>query len=300
MRYMRSDLLAEYNRYVNMYPDVKEILSPMMNVSDVLRAYFILADYFTDVTAEAKTETMLVGIRDINLLISALGRQTASFSGVVKYKAALDVCATLFFGLVKNHAFSDGNKRTALLTLLYQLDCYGYCPQSSQKEFEKLVVAIASNTLDRVYEKEWKNIDKKFRTDNTDRSVAVISKLLKRMTKRKDNSFHIDMPARDFIEAINSVPDCKAEIDGGKIKFQRKIKMKRKLGFIAQPDVIKNYSIPYMGDTRTIGAGTARDVLSNLDIYDQYADYSSFFEGADPRYMLIQQFEGPLRRLKDK
>lgn len=145
MRYMRSDLKDEYKRYRKLYPDVQELHFPLMNISDILRAYFILADYFTDPTADAKSESMLIGIRDMNLLISALGRQNASFGGFTKYTQPLDVCATLFFGLVKNHAFSDGNKRTALLTLLYQLDCYGYCPLAPQKEFEKLVVAVAGN-----------------------------------------------------------------------------------------------------------------------------------------------------------
>lgn len=271
-----------------------------MYISDILRAYFILADYFTDPTADAKSESMLIGIRDMNLLISALGRQNASFGGFTKYTQPLDVCATLFFGLVKNHAFSDGNKRTALLTLLYQLDCYGYCPLAPQKEFEKLVVAVAGNSLETQYDKQWRGVDARYRADKTDHSVQVLSKLLKKMTQKKDNSFHIDIPARDFIEAINRIAECSATVDGTKIKFQRIPHEKRRWSLVQPEPKIKNYSIPYKGDTRPIGAGTARDVLNNLGIYDQFPSYSKFVEGVDPRYMLIQQFEGPLRRLKDK
>lgn len=300
MRYMREDLKESYNRYVRDYPDLSELHLPLMNVSDILRAYFILADYFTDATADAKVEKMLIGIRDMNLLVSALGRQNAAFAGVVKYDRPLDICATLFFGLVKNHAFADGNKRTALLTLIYQLDCYGYCPSVSNKEFEGLVVAVASNTLEKTYNKQWKSVDKRYRDDNTDRCVQVISKLLKKMTKKKDNSFHIDISAREFIDAINAVPDCTAVVDGAKIKFKRRTKTKAKFGIIKQPDQVLNYAIPYRGDTRPVGAGTARDVLNALHIYEQYSGYASFCAGADPRYMLIAQFEGPLRRLKDK
>lgn len=300
MRYMRYDLLSEYNRYSGMYPDLEELCHPFINVSDVLRAYFILADYFTDTTADGDVEKMLVGIRDMNLLISALGRQNVAYAGSIKYKNPLDICATLFYGLVKDHAFSDGNKRTALLTLLYQLNLYGFCPQSPKKDFEKLVVAVAANTVETEYYKVWRGVEKKYRVDKTDHIVAVISKLLKKMTRRKDNSFHIDVPARDFIEAIKNTPDCDAYVDGTKIKFKRTVRAKTFFGLISKPDIVKNYSIPYKGDTRTIGPGTARDVLEALDIYDQYADYKSFFDGADPRYMLIEQFEGPLRRLKDK
>ena len=41
MRYMREDLKQEYERYHEMNPDIAELAAPLMNVSDVLRAYFI-------------------------------------------------------------------------------------------------------------------------------------------------------------------------------------------------------------------------------------------------------------------
>lgn len=216
----------------------------------------------------------------------------------VKYSQPLDICATLFFGLVKNHAFSDGNKRTALLTLLYQLDGYGYCPSVSQKDFEKLVVAVASNELNARYEKVWKRAPNEVKKDKIDHSVWVISALLRKMTKRKDNSFHLDIPARDFIHAINQINGCTCQVEGGKIKLQRVIK--KKIWIIQQTSETKTYTIPYRGDTRPIKAGTAREVLEQLELYNEYPNYQSFIQGADPRYMLIQQFEAPLRRLKDK
>lgn len=298
MKYMRQDIRQEYERYRNLYPDLDEVRPPLMNVSDVLRAYFILADYFSDTTADGEVEKMLVGVRDMNLMISALGRQVVSFDGRVKYSQPLDICATLFFGLVKNHAFTDGNKRTALLTLLYQLDQYGYCPSAPQKEFEKLVVAVASNTLPLKYEKLWKHTPQKQQTDITDHSVYVISALLRRMTKRKDNTFHLDIPTRDFVYAIKKIDGCSCMIEGSKIKLQRCIKRKK---WIFQTTYeTKNFSVSYRGDTRPIKAGTMREALEQLELYDQFPDYQSFIEGVDPRYMLIQQFEAPLRRLKDK
>lgn len=90
---------------------------------------------------------MLIGVRDTNLLGSAIGRQNIRFGGKTKYTDKIDICATLFFGLVKNHSFSDGNKRTALLILLYQLGLFGYMPNVSQKKFEKLVVSVAANKI---------------------------------------------------------------------------------------------------------------------------------------------------------
>lgn len=69
------------------------------------------------------------------------------------------IFAPLYFGLVKNYAFHDGNKRVALLTLLYQLNGYGYFPSAPVKEFEKLVVAVAASELAVKYRWAWKKFD---------------------------------------------------------------------------------------------------------------------------------------------
>ena len=54
MRYMRETLRDEYMRYAAQYPDISSLQKPYINISDTLRAYFILADYFTDPTADQK------------------------------------------------------------------------------------------------------------------------------------------------------------------------------------------------------------------------------------------------------
>ena len=108
MSIMAKDLEAEYERLLSENPDIEELCGDYINVSDTLKAYFILADYFTDPTSEV-VEKMLIGVRDFNLLISALCRQVVSYDGRKKYTDKIDICATLFYGLVKNHSFSDGN-----------------------------------------------------------------------------------------------------------------------------------------------------------------------------------------------
>ena len=123
MKYLRNDLREEYERIAKNVPDIEGLQHPLINFSDVLHAYFILADYFTDESSD-NIEHMLVGLRSADLLGSALGRQIVSFGGRKKYTDSIEICATLFYGLVKDHAFHDGNKRTALLTLLYQLTLY--------------------------------------------------------------------------------------------------------------------------------------------------------------------------------
>lgn len=289
LKYLPGDLKAEYFRLVRKCSTIEALHHPLITVEDVLRAYFILADYFTDDSSGAQKESMLVGLRSEELLASALSRQIVSFDGKTKYSNPIDICSTLFFGLVKNHAFLDGNKRVSLLILLYQLFLFGYIPNVPEKEFEKLVVSVAANKIDR-------GVLKKFMTDKliADKEVHAISYLLRRMVKKKDSSYHIAATAKAFCDALAKA-NVSAELDNGKLKFRRQIKKSWPF-----KDEIVSYSIVFGGWSRVIGAKTAREILQNLKLYDQYPSYQDFLNGSEPLYQMIQQFEGPLRRLKDE
>lgn len=56
------------------------------------------------------------------LLNSAVARQQVGLGSALKYNTVDQVGATLFYGLIMNHAFENGNKRTALVTLLVFLE----------------------------------------------------------------------------------------------------------------------------------------------------------------------------------
>ena len=191
--------------------------------------------------------------------------------------------------MVKNHSFSDGNKRTALLTLLYQLNLFGQYPSCSVREYEKLVVAVAANDLPNKYGKVWKKFVK-----FDDPEIRTISYLLRRMTKKKDHSYHLRITAKDMVSRLEKL-GVETTVENGKLHFRRTIparwfKQERNL----------RYSMVFGGWTRSIGPQTAREILTSLELYDQYADYQSFIDGQEPYYSLIQEFEVPLRRLKDE
>lgn len=288
MEFINKFCQAEYERLRKENPDLGGINHPLINISDVLKAYFALADFFTD-PASGNEETMLIGLRSVDLLCSALGRQMTSFGGKAKYTNPIDICSTLFFGLVKDHAFSDGNKRTSLLVLLYQLWLYNYYPVASIKEFEKLVVATAAGSLKQRYEFVWK----KYKNED-DPEVKTIAHILRKNTVKKDHTYHISITVRKFVDTLQK-HSVSYSIDGGKIHFERKISHR----FFQKPECYK-YTVTFGGWTRTIGASTARDLLNNLHLYDQFPSYQSFVDGNEAFYSYIQEFEGPLRRLKDE
>ena len=53
-------------------------------------------------------------VRDEGLLVSAVDKPWASYMGVELYPGLADKAAALLLGLSRNHAFLDGNKRTAI------------------------------------------------------------------------------------------------------------------------------------------------------------------------------------------
>ena len=87
------------------------------------------------------------GLRDANLLESALSRQTASFAGHEKYKTIDGLAASLFYGICQNHAFHNGNKRTAVVSLLCYLDRNGIHLEATQDELYTLVISLAAHKL---------------------------------------------------------------------------------------------------------------------------------------------------------
>lgn len=61
------------------------------------------------------------GSRFPNILESCLVVPFQSFSGTSAYKGLVGKAAILFYLLIKNHPFQNGNKRIAMTTLLYFL-----------------------------------------------------------------------------------------------------------------------------------------------------------------------------------
>lgn len=88
------------------------------------------------------------GLRDVGLLQSALARPAASFAGEYLYKTIFDKAAALLYSLLLNHAFADGNKRTATYFAYRFLEINGYVLKVSNKELAQFALDVESKKLD--------------------------------------------------------------------------------------------------------------------------------------------------------
>lgn len=87
------------------------------------------------------------GVRDMNLLGSALSRQHTSLGGIAKYKTVAEVAASLLFGLVLDHPFHNGNKRTGLVTVLQFLDRHSFYLDVTEQELFDFLLSVADHRV---------------------------------------------------------------------------------------------------------------------------------------------------------
>ena len=85
------------------------------------------------------------GVRDEGLLDSALGRPQNLFA--YGKPTLFELAASYAFGLVKNHPFIDGNKRTAFVVASTFLELNGYRFHASEVDAAVRTLALAASEI---------------------------------------------------------------------------------------------------------------------------------------------------------
>ncbi len=290
MDYMLKHLRKDYTRCLKKVPD-----SPFRNqrlfvcYEDVLKAHYLICDYFEQTTGNKS----FFGVRDFNLLGSALGRQIAGYGICVKWTEPLDICATLFFGLVKDHAFNDGNKRTALLILLFNLLKVNRMVTSLQKEFEKLTLLVASNKLKNlVYYESYKNTD--------DPEVRTISAFIRKNTRKLDKAFY-SLTYKELDHRLKTFGCFLKNPKNNYIEVFAPQRYDYTFRFLGRRKVRKVTQIGFPGWTKQVSRKDINLVIKYARLTPENGiDSQVLFKNGEPMYRLIQDYEGPLRRLRDK
>lgn len=87
------------------------------------------------------------GIRDDALLKSALARPQQIYA-YADSPDLIDLAAAYTVGIVRNHPFIDGNKRTGFVVGILFLELNGYRFSASEADAAQAVLELAANTLD--------------------------------------------------------------------------------------------------------------------------------------------------------
>ena len=82
------------------------------------------------------------GLRDLGLLESAVYRPGSTFAGEDLYSSIFDKAAALVHSLLLNHPFVDGNKRTAVASMILFLEMNDQNFISAEKEIIEFALCV--------------------------------------------------------------------------------------------------------------------------------------------------------------
>jgi prophage maintenance system killer protein len=238
----------------------------------------------------------IVGPKDPKMLHSALSRQFVSLKGKYKWTSQYEIIATLFFGLIKNHPFHDGNKRTALLAALYHMWECGLCPDTKQRNLERITLAVAENSLSKY------PAYNKFAKFN-DPEVHFLARFFRKNTRRIDKryycvTFHqLNAILRRFDCRLVDPKGCRIDI----IREKTRTIYKFPSGRQRVTDEIKLGQIGFPGWKSQVGKGAISYVRKVTNLTSSNGiDSQVFFHNMDLIDGLISTYYGPLKRLARK
>ena len=89
----------------------------------------------------------LPGLRDEELLLSALSRPENAYHCSDPKPDAAELAAAYGFGFAKNHPFNDAKKRTALIAMRLFLKINGYYLAASPTDKYKTIIRVAASDI---------------------------------------------------------------------------------------------------------------------------------------------------------
>lgn len=266
-----------------------------LGIKDVLRAHYLIVDHFYAYGSGLGG----IGPKSMDLLHSALHRQHVSYDGTQKWPTKYDVCATLFYGLIKDHPFHDANKRTAFLSLIYHLELLGLCPTISQRELENFAVDVADNNLTRL--RRYQELVNRH-GDKSDAEVFYISHFLRKNTRKIDKR-HYTVTYRELKSILNRFGYDLRNPHGNSIDLVRIEEHRKIFGIFGKKESVgvKVLTIGFPGWTSQVDRKTIQKTRKAARLTpDKGVDSQTFFKNADPISILISAYQEPLRHLADR
>ncbi|POR49413.1 death-on-curing protein [Paraburkholderia eburnea] len=232
------------------------------------------------------------GVKNEVLLHSAVGRQTTGFGDRFKYDTVESNAATLCYGICCNHPFHNGNKRTALVSMLSHLDKNDRTFDSSvtQDDLYELMTKVAGHGFVDPKRKE---------RDQSDAEVDEIASWLRKRTRRVERNERL-VTYRElgsilgrygyYLENLagNKIDVVKYEtITEGWLLFKRERSVKRRIK-----------RIPWPRDGATVPKQILRDLRRECDLTEEHGvDSTNFYASQRPVDYFLKHYSSVLRRL---
>ena len=212
-------------------------------------------------------------------LASAVSRQSVGSYDSLKWTALHHVAATLFFGLATNHAFDNGNKRTALMAMLVLIQKNG---QSLAGIDQDELYELAKETAD------WKK-SPYFATSDPDDVVRKVGTRVRACMRKPEKGFR-PMRMKDFLTSLTAL-GC--EVEPPDRSFVR----------IHPPsgsDSGRTVKVAYAGEGREVDKEYVAKIRKGLGLtLEDGVDAAAFFDLAPVVETFVVEYADVLRRLAD-
>lgn len=287
MNYLAPQLKDDYEFIVREFCPEDNHADGRISEMDVLKAHYVLSDFFIK-----RGDAVRFGVLNYHMLSSAVGRQDVEFDGHKKWTDQYHRMATLVYGLTKDHAFQDGNKRTALLALLLHLNQFKRELVVDKSYLEQLIVNIAAGNL-AYYKKEYKQYK-----DFDDPEIEIIAHKLRNWTRARDTRLYT-ITYSDLNTNLHRFGVSLEDPKGNAIGVY--MEKDSKSFFVSKKKKVRVCQIGFPGWKKQICDKDLKDLLKATGLTpDNWVDSAVLFKGETPIYELIKEYRGPLERLKDQ
>jgi len=234
------------------------------------------------------------GIKDEAILESAISRQQAGYGGRLKYSDPISNAASLCYGLCSNHPLHNGNKRTALVSLLCHLDKNGltFNSRTNQDKLYTFMLNVASHNI------ATKRVSKKHR-DQSDAEVEAMTDWIRKRTRRIEKGER----TVSYIELEKILKDHDVYLENHKGNYVDVMVYKtvvKRTGFFAKESVREGQKvghIPYWPG-RTVGKNLIKSIRHKTKLTHNHGVDSALFYGSETLPDdFIQRYKKVLSRL---
>lgn len=291
MEFNDSSVAREHGRIIESLDEDPYCSPKTICLEDVINCHFLISDHF--LANSMGDGISQVGPRSWDLLHSCLYRQFAGYGGKTKWSNDLQVVATLFYGIIKDHPFHDANKRTAFIVSLYHLYRLKRFPEIGEKEYEKLTVAAAEGQLHKY--KEYKKV----RKEKSDNEVYALALFLKKNTREIDKNMYL-ITYRELKKILEGFGYYLENPHNNSIDVVN-YKNKRRFFKSDEKEKQKVYTLKFPGWSKQVGKPILKDLRESLNLTERNGvDSQVFFKDYDPLSFFLSKYQGPLERLAHK
>lgn len=234
------------------------------------------------------------GIKDKNLLESAVSRQHSGYGDYLKYSSPESSAATLCYGICCNHPLHNGNKRTALVAMLCHLDKNGitFNDEVSQDYLYNFMLKVAGHKL--IPKKKLKTV-----IDRVDAEVEFMTKWIKKRT-RKISKGERPISYKEFEKRLKQYDVTFENHKGNYVDVFKTKHVKIRKGLFGSEYVekkIKVANIPYWPN-RSVGRTLIKSVRKKAKLTPEYGiDSLQFYRGESTPDDFIIKYKKTLNKL---